>query len=427
MLRSFAHEKKSSYEKTRKNRDNDKRHFYAHRIIYPTLRNDTQFLHWHCKTSAFAEKPRVWSMKQLAECICEFDVILQKTLQANDAPAEKFPHEITVFQAFMISVYKEAEIALHETLQSSRTNIGTQKGQGRLQDNMDITGYDNNTFDLNNCAYCKHRFVVPIGMDIVERNKHNTKVESEYHVKMEKWNTTSTVKRGAKPRPGKLLTQHLACICVKMNCLDKTNGSGCFKCEIACDNAIEQGSDVRPYFNANFECTCHICKCECSVIYYRHEANKVSRQRKIDKEKANQTMSQPKLDSFYGFTNALANISREQLIDVEDADEAMALTAIDLTSSNSLSQNINLRNTLQKSIGPLKTSSNGLSVAQLRAAKREKRKMNINQQTAALPLDNGGFFMILTQLFLNQSLQHCRLELMIIVDIIEIVCMKKRC
>ena len=59
-------------------------------------------------------------------------------------------------------------------------------------------------------------------------------------------------------------------------------------------------------------------------------------------------------------------------MDVEDADEAMALTAIDLTSSNSLSQNINLRNTLQKSIGPLKTSSNSLSVAQLRASKREK-------------------------------------------------------
>lgn len=95
------------------------------------------------------------------------------------------------------------------------------------------------------------------------------------------------------------------------------------------------------------------------------------------------------------------------MIDIEDADEAMALTAIDLTSSNSLSQNINLRNTLQKSIGPLKASSNGLSVAQLRASKRKKRKMNINQETAALPLDNGVFFMILTQLFLNQILLHC--------------------
>lgn len=118
--------------------------------------------------------------------ICEFDVILQRTLKAIDAPAEKFLHEITVFQAFMISVYKEAEIALHETLHSSGTHIGTQKGKGRLQDNMDITGYANDSFDLNNCAYCKHRFVVPIVMDIVERNKYNTKIESEYHIKMEK-------------------------------------------------------------------------------------------------------------------------------------------------------------------------------------------------------------------------------------------------
>ena len=51
------------------------------------------------------------------------------------------------------------------------------------------------------------------------------------------------------------------------------------------------------------------------------------------------------------------------MMDVKDADEAMAMTAIDLSNSNSLSQNVNLRNTLQKNIGPLKTTSNGLSVA----------------------------------------------------------------
>ena len=43
--------------------------------IPPSMVFTPQFLHWHCKTSAFAEKPRAWSMEQLADSICEFDTI----------------------------------------------------------------------------------------------------------------------------------------------------------------------------------------------------------------------------------------------------------------------------------------------------------------------------------------------------------------
>jgi len=65
---------------------------------------------------------------------------------------------------------------------------------------------------------------------------------------------------------------------------------------------------------------------------------------------------------------------RDKLQDVENTDEAMALTAIDLSNSNLLSQNVKLRNTLQENIGPLKTSSNGINVAQLHASKRMQHK-----------------------------------------------------
>ena len=70
----------------------------------------------------------------------------------------------------------------------------------------------------------------------------------------------------------------------------------------------------------------------------------------------------------------------------------MALTAIDISQSISLSDNTNLRNTLQKDIGALKTTSHGKSVAQLRAAKRKRRKVNVDEVTAALPLENGHYF-----------------------------------
>jgi len=59
-----------------------------------------------------------------------------------------------------------------------------------------------------------------------------------------------------------------------------------------------------------------------------------------------------------------------KLYEVNDPEEAMALTAIDLSQSTTLSENTTLRNLLQKDIGPLQTSSDGRSAAQIRAAKR---------------------------------------------------------
>ena len=156
----------------------------------------------------------------------------------------------------------------------------------------------------------------------------------------------SIKKRGVKSRPGKSVSQHLACICVKMNCLDKIDGSGCFKCEVACTNAIEQNSNIRPMFDINFQCNCEICKCECNVVYFRHEAKKLAKQRQLDKEIACDALIQPKLSTFTGFTAALTKLAADKLNDVEDPEEAMALTAIDISQSISLSDNTNLRNTL---------------------------------------------------------------------------------
>jgi len=46
--------------------------------IPPSMVLSLEFLHWHCKTTAFAEKPRAWSMGQLAESIYDLDTILKR-------------------------------------------------------------------------------------------------------------------------------------------------------------------------------------------------------------------------------------------------------------------------------------------------------------------------------------------------------------
>ena len=51
---------------------------------------------------------------------------------------------------------------------------------------------------------------------------------------------------------------------------------------------------------------------------------------------------------------------------MDNTDDAMALSAIDLSDSFALTEHVSLRNNIQKEIGGLTTTSNGLSVAQLR-------------------------------------------------------------
>ena len=138
----------------------------------------------------------------------------------------------------MIAVYKEAEVAKFELLTSTRTKLGEQKGTKKLQDNFDITTLDNNSFDLDNCAYCKHRFVVPHGLDIHEITRYNSKISKKHNQEMSIWTNLATNKRGPKPKAGKSLSQHLACMCIRMNCLSKTSGSGCIKFHMACSSAV---------------------------------------------------------------------------------------------------------------------------------------------------------------------------------------------
>jgi len=190
---------------------------------------------------------------------------------------------------------------LNEGLQSSNGKLGGQRNQCRIHDNIDLTELTNNSFDMENCGYCQHPFVLPIGTPINEIVKYNSKIAKSHNEKMKVYQNTPVKKRGKKPTADKAMSQHLACMCCKMACIDKTNGAGCFKCETACKKAIESGSNVRPFFDKNFQCTCEIYICECQVVYFRHEAKKLAKARRLDIETKNNKKLQPKLNTFYGF------------------------------------------------------------------------------------------------------------------------------
>lgn len=66
-------------------------------------------------------------------------------------------------------------------------------------------------------------------------------------------------------------------------------------------------------------------------------------------------MLQPKLNSFFGFKEVIGKMRSSIIEGVDNIDEALALTAVDLTILNSLFENVVLRNILQKEVGELTT------------------------------------------------------------------------
>lgn len=81
---------------------------------------------------------------------------------------------------------------------------------------MGMSSLNDGLFDVNSCVYYKHTFSIPIGLDINAITRFNNKVNALHLENMKVWSNTPTTK-GVKPRPTKAISQHLACLCYKLN------------------------------------------------------------------------------------------------------------------------------------------------------------------------------------------------------------------
>ena len=98
-------------------------------------------------------------MEKIADSMCIFNVITQHANAAPDKVRLRFPPAIVNFLNFMVDLHNEAEVALTDNLQSSMVNLGSQKLNGKIQDNIDLTILNNDSFYTENCVACHHRFL----------------------------------------------------------------------------------------------------------------------------------------------------------------------------------------------------------------------------------------------------------------------------
>ena len=78
-------------------------------------------------------------------------------------------------------------------------------------------------------------------------------------------------------------------------------------------------------------------------------------------------------------------MAEDRLKEAGNIEEAFAMTSNDLSSLTTLSNNISLRNHVQKEVGVLQDVVEGKSASQLRRQKTKKRKINKEKRLAAYP------------------------------------------
>ena len=57
----------------------------------------------------------------------------------------------------------------------------------------------NKSFDQDNCDYCKHMCIIPVGLDINEITRFNGKVKKLHLEKIKTWNNIPSKKEALNP------------------------------------------------------------------------------------------------------------------------------------------------------------------------------------------------------------------------------------
>ena len=263
---------------------------------------------WYRKYSAYLKHASKWNRVIMAQCICELDIILEYAsglVAISELASNAQPQSIQEFYSYMNDVRTIVTIVENEPT-STKQRIGKQSGGKRVQDCLNMHEITRDQLDLSNCANCKHNFVFPIGISQIEINLHNDKIKKEYRTKMYEYKNRTKSRRGSsKPKMGRTMSRRLACLCTRMNCLNRSDGVGCLKCEWACLEFKKANKTSRPYFDDNGDCTCPICACSYSVAYFCIEEKKLAEQARMDCLEELDTKKQSKVDSFFSISKTI--------------------------------------------------------------------------------------------------------------------------
>ena len=74
-------------------------------------------------------------------------------------------------------------------------------------------------------------------------------------------------------------------------------------------------------FDAGLNCTCNICDCNCTILYYRDHSGKLEIHPQKEREENRSKAKQKKLSAFINFKADVFDISRKNIVKVNDNEQ----------------------------------------------------------------------------------------------------------
>ena len=140
-------------------------------------------------------------------------------------------------------------------------------------------------------------------------------------------------------------------------------------------------------FDQDLNCTCDVCACNCTELYYRDQSAKVVIQSQKEREEKTTPMKQTKLSAFINFEKDVYDMyqtNTAEVVDDKDHDDVITKTAIDLTQDSAMHNDVKCRLELQREVGVITPFVHGKNMSQLCKEKREKRKASVHEENCHL-------------------------------------------
>ena len=130
--------------------------------------------------------------------------------------------------------------------------------------------WDETKRDIRPCPGCNHVYCMVLGESDKDTIDANEQLRQIYSSELAIWQKANARTRKAKPKAPKTVDAKIACMCSKMYCMNRGDGSGC----PGCVTSVLKG--LPPVINEDGICQCAVCLCECVLFYSRGQRMKIA-------------------------------------------------------------------------------------------------------------------------------------------------------
>jgi hypothetical protein len=239
-----------------------------------------------------------WTVTVVARWMAKLDALLglSDKLRRDSTGGRKTKAKdehlaLKAFQAFVAKCKERMKSdGVKDALAVGSKAKRTQAGRRPIQEKEK---WDETKRDIRPCLGCNHVYCMVLGESDKDTIDASGQLRQIYSSELAIWQKENARTCKAKPKAPKTVDANIACMCSKMYCMNRGDGSRC----PGCVASVLKG--LPPVINEDGICQCAVCLCECVLFYSRGQKAKIALEIEIEKEEAPATNVDDRKDGTY--------------------------------------------------------------------------------------------------------------------------------